>query len=96
VKELGLAVPSATTPARRAAASAPDDPVYAALKRWRFERASTDEKPPYVVFHNTTLAAIAARRPRDLCELGTVPGVGPVKLARYGSEVLAVLGDSSA
>jgi DNA helicase II / ATP-dependent DNA helicase PcrA len=96
VKELGLAVPSATTPARRAAASAPDDPVYAALKRWRFERASTDEKPPYVVFHNTTLAAIAARRPRDLGELGTVPGVGPVKLARYGSEVLAVLGDSSA
>jgi hypothetical protein len=24
-------------------------------------------------------------------ELGTVPGVGPAKLARYGSEVLAVL-----
>jgi DNA helicase-2/ATP-dependent DNA helicase PcrA len=94
VRELGRAVALATTPARRAAAQAPDDPLFAALKRWRFERASADEKPPYVVFHNTTLAAIAARRPRDLSELGTVPGVGPVKLARYGSEVLAVLGDS--
>jgi ATP-dependent DNA helicase UvrD/PcrA len=96
VRELGRAVAPATTPARRAAAPAPDDPLFAALKRWRFERASADEKPPYVVFHNTTLAAIAARRPRDLSELGTVPGVGPVKLARYGSEVLAVLGDSPA
>jgi DNA helicase II / ATP-dependent DNA helicase PcrA len=77
-------------PAERPAA-APDDPIYAALKRWRLERATADEKPAYVVFHNTTLAEIAARRPRDLFELGTVPGVGPAKLARYGTEVLAVL-----
>jgi DNA helicase-2/ATP-dependent DNA helicase PcrA len=86
--ELGIDM----TPPRRAAAAEPDDPVYAALKRWRFERASIDEKPAYVVFHNTTLAEIAARRPRDLSELGTVPGVGPAKLAQYGKEVLAVVG----
>jgi ATP-dependent DNA helicase RecQ len=67
------------------------DPVYHALKRWRHKRASADEQPAYVVFHNSTLAEIAARRPRDLWELGTVPGVGPAKLARYGSEVLAVV-----
>jgi DNA helicase-2/ATP-dependent DNA helicase PcrA len=69
----------------------PDDPLYAALKRWRFERATADAKPAYVVFHNTTLAEIAARRPRDLGELGAVPGVGPTKLERYGAEVLEVL-----
>ena len=69
----------------------PDDPLYAALKRWRYERATADAQPAYVVFHNTTLAEIAARRPRDLGELGAVPGVGPTKLERYGSEVLAVL-----
>jgi ATP-dependent DNA helicase UvrD/PcrA len=69
----------------------PDDPLYVALKQWRYKRASEDEHPAYVVFHNSTLAEIAARRPRDLLELGTVPGVGPAKLARYGSEVLAVL-----
>ncbi len=69
----------------------PDDPVYAALKQWRLQRATADELPAYVVFHNTTLAEIAGRRPRDLTELGAVPGVGPTKLERYGEEVLAVL-----
>jgi DNA helicase-2/ATP-dependent DNA helicase PcrA len=69
----------------------PDDPVYTALKQWRLRRATADELPAYVVFHNTTLAEIAGRRPRDLSELGTVPGVGPTKLERYGEEVLAVL-----
>jgi DNA helicase-2/ATP-dependent DNA helicase PcrA len=69
----------------------PNDPVYAALKKWRLQRATADELPAYVVFHNSTLAEIAGRKPRDLSELGTVPGVGPTKLQRYGDEVLAVL-----
>jgi DNA helicase-2/ATP-dependent DNA helicase PcrA len=69
----------------------PDDPLYAALKKWRLKRATADDLPAYIVFHNSTLAEIAGRRPRDLSELGTVPGVGPTKLERYGSEVLAVL-----
>jgi DNA helicase-2/ATP-dependent DNA helicase PcrA len=70
----------------------PDDPLYAALKQWRLRRATADELPAYVVFHNTTLAEIAGRRPRDLGELAAVPGVGAAKLERYGEEVLAVLG----
>jgi DNA helicase II / ATP-dependent DNA helicase PcrA len=69
----------------------PDDPLYAALKRWRLQRATADDLPAYVVFHNSTLAAIAGRRPRDLSELAAVPGVGPTKLERYGDELLAVL-----
>jgi ATP-dependent DNA helicase RecQ len=77
------------TSARRPAE--PDDPLYTALKRWRLRRATADELPAYVVFHNATLAEIAGRRPRDLAELGSVPGVGPAKLERYGDEVLAVL-----
>jgi ATP-dependent DNA helicase UvrD/PcrA len=83
--ELGV---RAVVPAREAE---PDDPLYAALKQWRLRRATADELPAYVVFHNTTLAEIAGRRPRDLAELSAVPGVGPTKLERYGSEVLAVL-----
>jgi DNA helicase-2/ATP-dependent DNA helicase PcrA len=81
----------AATPARKVREAEPDDPLYAALKRWRLERATADDLPAYVVFHNSTLAEIAGRRPRDLSELSAVPGVGPSKLERYGSEVLAVL-----
>jgi len=69
----------------------PDDPVYAALKAWRLERSKSDDVPAYVVFHNSTLAEIVARRPTSIRELGGVPGVGPTKLERYGEEVLAAL-----
>src|SRR5207248_2554993 len=55
--ELGVAVPPAQRPAARAKTAEPDDPVYAALKRWRLERASADEKPPYVVQPGTPSAA---------------------------------------
>ena len=74
-----------------AAAAEPDDPLYAALKRWRLERAKADEVPAYVVFHNSTLAEVAARKPRTLGELALVPGVGPTKLERYGEAMLAAL-----
>jgi superfamily II DNA helicase RecQ len=83
--ELGIAA------ARPVRAAEPDDPLYAALKRWRLERATADDLPAYVVFHNSTLADIAGRRPRDLSELAAVPGVGPTKLDRYGGDVLRVV-----
>jgi ATP-dependent DNA helicase RecQ len=44
-----------------------------------------------VVFHNSTLAEIASRRPSTIAELASVPGVGPAKLDRYGSELLEAL-----
>jgi ATP-dependent DNA helicase RecQ len=47
--------------------------------------------PPYVVFHDRTLIEIAARKPSNLAELGTVAGVGQAKLDRYGQAVLAVI-----
>jgi ATP-dependent DNA helicase UvrD/PcrA len=85
LSELGVSIAPQTR------APEPDDPVYAALKRWRLERATADDLPAYVVFHNSTLAEIAGRRPRDLSELGIVPGVGPAKLERYGADVLGVV-----
>jgi len=87
LEELGVERPR---PARRAPAE-PDTPVVAALKAWRLERSRADEVPAYVVFHNSTLEEIAARRPRTLRELASVPGVGPAKLERYGADVLAAL-----
>jgi DNA helicase-2/ATP-dependent DNA helicase PcrA len=84
--ELGV---ETKTPRPRAAE--PDDPTYVALKEWRLKRSKRDDVPAYVVFHNTTLAEIAARRPRTIGELATVPGIGPTKLERYGAELLEAL-----
>jgi DNA helicase-2/ATP-dependent DNA helicase PcrA len=91
LSELGV---EAAAPMRRRAEE-PDGPVYLALKRWRLERAKAEEIPAYVVFHNTTLAEIAARRPKTIAELSAVPGVGPAKLERYGAEVLERLSSAA-
>ena len=88
--ELGVEAPP---PPSRKRAEEPDDPLYDALKRWRLQRAKADEIPAYVVFHNSTLAEIAVRRPSTIAELASVPGVGPAKLERYGQELLAALED---
>ncbi len=72
------------------------DPLFEALRHWRRERAVGDGVPPYVVFHDSTLAEIATRRPRTLADLRAISGIGPAKLERYGDDVLAVLGSASA
>jgi DNA helicase-2/ATP-dependent DNA helicase PcrA len=86
LREIGSRVPSSPV-----AAAAIGGPVFDALRQWRLERSRVDEVPPYVVFHNTTLAEIAERQPSSLAELALIPGVGPTKLERYGEDVLRVL-----
>jgi superfamily II DNA helicase RecQ len=83
--ELGVA---GTTPAVSKADWTPDAQR---LREWRLERAKADEVPPYVVFHDSVLHAIAAARPGTLGELARISGVGPAKLERYGEEVLATV-----
>jgi ATP-dependent DNA helicase RecQ len=51
--------------------------------------------PAYVIFHDATLAQLAAARPRSLESLATVPGVGTRKLERYGEALLTLLADDA-
>ena len=85
----------AASPARvrrdRAAGSGPDDPLFEALRRVRRDLAAASGVPPYVVFHDATLRAMAAGRPRSLADLGQVSGVGARKLEAYGAAFLEVL-----
>ncbi|MCL2736517.1 MAG: DNA helicase RecQ [Propionibacteriaceae bacterium] len=67
------------------------DALFESLRSWRLGQARERGVPPYVVFHDSTLRAIAARRPSSLDELSTISGVGAAKLAAYGESVLAVL-----
>ena len=64
---------------------------FEALRRWRLEVARRDEVPPYVVFHDKTLAEMARARPGSMSGLAAIAGVGPSKLERYGDAVLEVL-----
>lgn len=64
---------------------------FAALKAWRGEVARAHNLPAYVIFHDATLAAIAAREPRSLAELQGISGIGAKKLEAYGPQVLQVM-----
>jgi DNA helicase-2/ATP-dependent DNA helicase PcrA len=66
-------------------------PLSNALRAWRTARARADSVAPFIVFHDSTIEAIAARRPRSMAELRRVPGVGPTKLDRYGEEIIGVV-----
>jgi ATP-dependent DNA helicase RecQ len=48
-----------------------------------------------VIFHDATLAAIAAIDPRSLGDLEGVSGIGAKKLEAYGAEVLRVCGGAA-
>jgi ATP-dependent DNA helicase RecQ len=74
-----------------APAPAADPRLLERLRSWRLEVSRAQGVPAYVVFHDRTLAEIAARSPRDLHELEQVSGVGPAKLERYGEQLLAVV-----
>jgi ATP-dependent DNA helicase RecQ len=64
---------------------------FAALKAWRAEVARAHNLPAYVIFHDATLAAIAARAPESLAELEGISGIGAKKLEAYGREVIRVI-----
>jgi len=71
--------------------------LFETLRTVRSELARRDAVPAYVVFPDRTLLEMAARRPRSLTAMAEVPGVGPVKLERYGELFLrAVRGQDSA
>ncbi len=68
-----------------------DEDLVTRLRSWRLERSQEDAVPAYVVLHDATLRELAALRPQTLGELAGVKGFGPVKLERYGDDLLAVL-----
>jgi ATP-dependent DNA helicase RecQ len=73
-----------------AAAGQPENQaLFDALRAKRLALAKAQGVPPYVIFHDSTLLAMAAARPQDIESLGRLPGIGEAKLRRYGAAFLA-------
>ncbi len=62
----------------------------ARLKAWRAEIAREHNLPAFVIFHDSTLRAIAERAPTSTFDLEGITGIGVKKLDAYGAEVLRV------
>ena len=65
------------------------------LKQWRQRLARASGVPPHVLLHDSTVQVIASRRPASAEELLAVPGMGPVKVARFGPAILDVVRQST-
>jgi ATP-dependent DNA helicase RecQ len=91
---VALALPARTERARKRKAppdaSGLDADLVERLRRFRREVAGRDALPPYCVFGDRTLEAIARERPTDLAALGDVRGIGPAKLEKYGAAILEI------
>ncbi|WP_193211044.1 RecQ family ATP-dependent DNA helicase [Luteolibacter marinus] len=70
-----------------------DGGVYAALRDLRANLAQREQVPPYVIFSNKTLEALARYRPATIAEGLAVPGIGEAKAQRYLPAFLEVLKD---
>ncbi len=67
-----------------------DEGLLERLKAWRTATAKESKVPPYVVFTDVTLQAIAERAPTTEQELLSITGIGRVKIDRYGEAVLSL------
>jgi ATP-dependent DNA helicase RecQ len=83
--------PKKTKAAAGAATEAGTDALFEALRQWRAQVAKAHGVPAYVVFHDSTLLAIAQARPQTLDALRAVPGLGERKLANYGGQLVALV-----
>jgi ATP-dependent DNA helicase RecQ len=93
-ESLSIALPSSFTDSQIVQALDDDEPgaeLYEELRSWRRRRADAENVPPYCVFGDKTLRAIAALRPLDEETLGQVNGVGVKKIEKYGEDVLAIV-----
>lgn len=74
------------TPMRSGASCAVDPVLYSMLKDLRKKMSKRLDVPPYVIFQDPSLEAMATIYPVTLEELQNIPGVGAGKAKRYGQE----------
>jgi Superfamily II DNA helicase len=69
-----------------------DVALTAKLQAWVLKTAKSQNVPSYQILPKATVEAIAAEHPTSFTELEAVKGMGPVKVQRYGREILDMIG----
>lgn len=73
-----------------------DEGTFRRLTDWRRDEAGRRSLPPFCIFTDATLMAIAEQRPEDEAGLRAVPGVGRAKCEQYAAAVLTLLDGGTA
>ena len=72
-------------------ASPADPQLFERLRQLRTELAEEEGVASFVIFHDKTLKAIASHKPVTPAALSEIPGIGALKVERYGRRVLEVV-----
>ena len=78
-------------PVRGGAACAVDPALFSMMKDLRKKLSKRLEVPPFVIFQDPSLEAMATTYPVTLEELQNIPGVGAGKAKRYGKEFIELI-----
>ena len=78
-------------PVRGGASCAVDPVLYSMMKDLRKKMSKRLEVPPFVIFQDPSLEAMATTYPITLEELQNIPGVGAGKAKRYGKEFIELI-----
>ncbi|HMZ56840.1 MAG TPA: HRDC domain-containing protein, partial [Nitrospira sp.] len=73
--------------------SSVDPQLFERLRQLRKELAEEEGVAPFVIFHDKTLRTIAGHKPVTLSALLEIPGIGEVKVERYGRRVLGIVNE---
>lgn len=67
--------------------------LFQKLKDLRRRLADDEDVPPYIIFGDVTLTALAVQKPKSHQELLEIYGIGTVKAERFGPSILRVIGE---
>jgi ATP-dependent DNA helicase PIF1 len=72
-----------------------DEELFRKLREWRLERARVAKVAPFMVAHDSTLQDLARRKPATMQKLMGVKGLGPMKIEKYGDDILELINGQS-
>lgn len=76
---------------RQGGTKLPSSPLFEMLRSLRRKLADEENKPPFMIFSDATLHAMAEAKPKNSQQLLAVSGVGQHKLTHYGDAFLQAL-----
>ncbi len=90
-KRLHLEIPSIGIPGLAPSSGVEDPKLFEALRNLRRQCADEEGFPPYIVFSDKVLHALATVKPVTLEQFGFISGIGEYKKQKYGSRFIALI-----
>lgn len=89
--KLRLEIPSITIPGLPPTTGIEDPRLFEALRNLRSTCANEEGFPPYIVFTDKVLHALATIKPTSLEQFGNISGIGEHKKQKYGNRFVEVI-----